>query len=170
MRGFHIDREDDRRSQGRGQLTNRVGSLHEQTRLPSAIAAAYVLVHTRLTASRQHTGQREIACRQPRADAQAEERRGVPLLKFECTIDLDWAVDGFCISSSGVGDETQIHTHTCYSEFNEMKNLILLARKRLSESQLWINPDCGLKTRRWEEVRPALVNMVAAARELRASS
>ena len=90
--------------------------------------------------------------------------------KFEWTIDLDWAVDGFRISSSGVGDETQIHTHTCYSEFNEMKNLILLARKRLSDSQLWINPDCGLKTRRWEEARSALVNMVAAARELRASS
>jgi methionine synthase II (cobalamin-independent) len=43
------------------------------------------------------------------------------LRKFEWTIDLDWAVDGFRISSSGVGDETQIHTHTCYSEFNEMK-------------------------------------------------
>ena len=55
-------------------------------------------------------------------------------------------------------------------ETAEMKNLILLARKRLSDSQLWINPDCGLKTRRWEEVRPALVNMVAAARELRAAS
>jgi 5-methyltetrahydropteroyltriglutamate--homocysteine methyltransferase len=51
----------------------------------------------------------------------------------------------------------------------EMANLISLARKRLSDSQLWINPDCGLKTRRWEEVRPALVNMVAAARELRAA-
>jgi 5-methyltetrahydropteroyltriglutamate--homocysteine methyltransferase len=50
-----------------------------------------------------------------------------------------------------------------------MKNLISLARKQLSDSQLWINPDCGLKTRRWEEVRPALVNMVAAARELRAA-
>ncbi|MBV8925771.1 MAG: 5-methyltetrahydropteroyltriglutamate--homocysteine S-methyltransferase, partial [Bradyrhizobium sp.] len=52
----------------------------------------------------------------------------------------------------------------------EMKNLLTLARRRLSDSQLWINPDCGLKTRRWEEVRPALVNMVAAARELRTAS
>ncbi|WP_050384068.1 5-methyltetrahydropteroyltriglutamate--homocysteine S-methyltransferase [Bradyrhizobium pachyrhizi] len=52
-------------------------------------------------------------------------------------------------------------------ETTEMRDLITLARKRLSDSQLWINPDCGLKTRRWEEVRPALVNMVAAARELR---
>ena len=114
MRGFHIDREDDQRSGTRGRLTNRVRSIHEQTHLPSAIAAAYVLVHTRLTASRQHTGQREIACRQPRADAGVEGRRGVPLRKFERTIDLDWAVDGFCISSSGVGDETQIHTHTLF--------------------------------------------------------
>ncbi len=40
--------------------------------------------------------------------------------------------------------------------------------KRLSEDQLWINPDCGLKTRGWAEVRPALVNMVEAAREMRA--
>jgi 5-methyltetrahydropteroyltriglutamate--homocysteine methyltransferase len=55
-------------------------------------------------------------------------------------------------------------------EIAEMKNLIVLARKRLSDSQIWINPDCGLKTRKWEEVRPALVNMVAAARELRSAS
>ena len=43
-----------------------------------------------------------------------------------------------------------------------------MARQRLSDDQIWVNPDCGLKTRKWEEVRPALVNMVAAARELRA--
>jgi 5-methyltetrahydropteroyltriglutamate--homocysteine methyltransferase len=52
-------------------------------------------------------------------------------------------------------------------EIGEMTNLLKLARQRLSDAQLWINPDCGLKTRKWEEVRPALVNMVAAARELR---
>ena len=51
-----------------------------------------------------------------------------------------------------------------------MTSLLKLARKRLSDSQIWINPDCGLKTRKWEEVRPALANMVAAARELRASA
>jgi 5-methyltetrahydropteroyltriglutamate--homocysteine methyltransferase len=155
---------------------------------------------------------------------EAALREGLPLRKSEWKSYLDWAVDGFRVSSSGVADETQIHTHMCYSEFNdiidaiaamdadvisietsrskmelleafkgykypndigpgvydihsprvpetaEMKNLISLARKRLSDSQLWINPDCGLKTRRWEEVRPALVNMVAAARELRAAS
>jgi 5-methyltetrahydropteroyltriglutamate--homocysteine methyltransferase len=48
-----------------------------------------------------------------------------------------------------------------------MTELLTLARERLTDGQLWINPDCGLKTRRWEEVRPALVNMVAAARILR---
>ena len=53
-------------------------------------------------------------------------------------------------------------------ETHEMTDLLKLARQRLSDAQLWINPDCGLKTRKWEEVRPALVNMVAAARELRA--
>ena len=121
---------------------------------------------------------------------------------------LDWAVESFRICSSGVRDETQIHTHMCYSEFNdiidaigamdadvisietsrskmelldafktyhypneigpgvydihsprvpeigEMTELLKLARQRLSDAQLWINPDCGLKTRKWEEVRP----------------
>jgi 5-methyltetrahydropteroyltriglutamate--homocysteine methyltransferase len=120
-----------------------------------------------------------------------------------------------------VADATQIHTHMCYSEFNdiiaaiaamdadvisietsrsqmelldafrnykypneigpgvydihsprvpavdEMTTLMQLARKRLTDGQLWVNPDCGLKTRKWDEVRPALVNMVAAARQLR---
>ena len=49
-----------------------------------------------------------------------------------------------------------------------MASLLTLARQRLSDAQLWVNPDCGLKTRSWEEVRPALVNMVAAARQVRA--
>ena len=48
-----------------------------------------------------------------------------------------------------------------------MAGLMTLARRRLADEQLWINPDCGLKTRNWQEVRPALVNMVAAARQLR---
>lgn len=52
-------------------------------------------------------------------------------------------------------------------EVGEISNLIMLARERLLDGQLWVNPDCGLKTRRWEEVRPALVNMVAAARAIR---
>jgi 5-methyltetrahydropteroyltriglutamate--homocysteine methyltransferase len=153
---------------------------------------------------------------------EAALREGLPLRKSEWKTYLDWAVDSFRICSSGVRDETQIHTHMCYSEFNdiidaigamdadvisietsrskmelldaftnyrypneigpgvydihspripevaEITELLKLARQRLSDAQLWINPDCGLKTRRWEEVKPALVNMVAAARELRA--
>ena len=152
---------------------------------------------------------------------EAALREGLPLRKSEWTAYLDWAVEAFRLCSSGVQDETQIHTHMCYSEFNdiidaigamdadvisietsrsrmelldafrdyrypneigpgvydihsprvpdieEMTSLLKLARKRLSDTQIWINPDCGLKTRKWEEVRPALANMVAAARELR---
>jgi 5-methyltetrahydropteroyltriglutamate--homocysteine methyltransferase len=153
---------------------------------------------------------------------EAALREGLPLRKSEWRIYLDWAVESFRICSSAVRDETQIHTHMCYSEFNdiidaigamdadvisietsrskmelldafkgyrypneigpgvydihsprvpeigEMTELLKLARQRLSDAQIWINPDCGLKTRKWEEVRPALANMVAAARELRA--
>ena len=155
---------------------------------------------------------------------EAALREGLPLRKSEWKAYLDWAVDAFRLCSSGVRDETQIHTHMCYSEFNdiidaigamdadvisietsrskmelldafrnyrypneigpgvydihsprvpeigEMTDLLTLARRRLSDTQLWINPDCGLKTRKWAEVQPALVNMVAAARELRASA
>jgi len=153
---------------------------------------------------------------------EAALREGLPLRKSKWKTYLDWAVESFRICSSGVGDQTQIHTHMCYSEFNdiidaigamdadvisietsrsrmelldafktykypneigpgvydihsprvpethEMTDLLKLARQRLTDAQLWINPDCGLKTRKWEEVRPALVNMVAAARALRA--
>jgi len=155
---------------------------------------------------------------------EAALREGLPLRKAEWGSYLDWAIDSFRLTSSGVNDTTQIHTHMCYSEFNdiidaiaamdadvisietsrsqmelldafksykypneigpgvydihsprvpkvsEMTNLMQLARQRLDERQLWVNPDCGLKTRKWEEVRPALVNMVAAARELRSQS
>ncbi|OSI65765.1 5-methyltetrahydropteroyltriglutamate--homocysteine S-methyltransferase [Bradyrhizobium canariense] len=155
---------------------------------------------------------------------EAALREGLPLRKSQWKDYLDWAVDSFRVCSSVVADGTQIHTHMCYSEFNEIidaiaaldadvisieasrskmelldafksykypneigpgvydihspripaaaeiKQLIVLARQRVSDRQLWINPDCGLKTRRWEEVRPALVNMVAAARELRAEA
>ncbi|WP_454851934.1 5-methyltetrahydropteroyltriglutamate--homocysteine S-methyltransferase [Rhizobium binxianense] len=154
---------------------------------------------------------------------EAALREGLPLRRKDWTSYLDWAVESFRLCSSGVADETQIHTHMCYSEFNqiidaiaamdadvisietsrskmelldafrtykypnqigpgvydihsprvpevqEMTELLELARSRLTDGQLWINPDCGLKTRKWEEVRPALVNMVAAAKALRAS-
>jgi 5-methyltetrahydropteroyltriglutamate--homocysteine methyltransferase len=154
---------------------------------------------------------------------EAALREGLPLRKSEWRTYLDWTVECFRVCASGVRDETQIHTHMCYSEFNdiidaiaamdadvisietsrskmelldafksykypneigpgvydihsprvpavdEMASLLKLARQRLSDGQLWVNPDCGLKTRKWDEVRPALVNMVAAARALRAA-
>jgi 5-methyltetrahydropteroyltriglutamate--homocysteine methyltransferase len=52
-------------------------------------------------------------------------------------------------------------------DVGEMTDLLALARQRIGDDQLWVNPDCGLKTRKWEEVRPALVNMVATAKEAR---
>jgi 5-methyltetrahydropteroyltriglutamate--homocysteine methyltransferase len=153
---------------------------------------------------------------------EAALREGLPLRRSEWKTYLDWAVGSFRIAASGVLDETQIHTHMCYSEFNdiidaigamdadvisietsrskmelldafksyqypneigpgvydihsprvpeigEMTDLMKLARHRLADSQLWINPDCGLKTRKWDEVEPALINMVAAAKAIRA--
>ncbi|HKU97834.1 MAG TPA: 5-methyltetrahydropteroyltriglutamate--homocysteine S-methyltransferase [Vineibacter sp.] len=150
-------------------------------------------------------------------------REAMPLRRAQWKAYLDWAVACFRLSASTVADETQIHTHMCYSEFNdiidaigamdadvisietsrskmelldafityrypneigpgvydihsprlpdidEMVALLDKAKQRLSPEQIWVNPDCGLKTRRWEEVRPALVNMVAAARRLRAT-
>lgn len=151
-------------------------------------------------------------------------REGLPLRKGDWDAYLTWAVDCFRITSAGVKDATQIHTHMCYAEFNdiikaigamdadvisietsrsnmelldafvtyrypneigpgvydihsprvpdvsEMTALIRKARQNLAPEQIWINPDCGLKTRGWPEVRSALSNMVAAAREARAQS
>lgn len=152
---------------------------------------------------------------------EAALREGLPLRKTEWTHYLDWAVECFRICASGVRDETQIHTHMCYSEFNdiidaigkmdadvisietsrskmelleafktyrypneigpgvydihsprvpdvtEMVDLLEKAKQRLFSEQIWVNPDCGLKTRGWAEVRPALVNMVQAAKQVR---
>lgn len=152
---------------------------------------------------------------------EAALREGLPLRKSEWKLYLEWAIECFQLASTGVYDVTQIHTHMCYSEFNdiieaiadmdadvisietsrsqmelldafqtfdypneigpgiydihsprvpgvdEMTNLLSQARQRLCDSKIWVNPDCGLKTRQWEEVRPALVNMVEAARFLR---
>ncbi|MCW3477340.1 5-methyltetrahydropteroyltriglutamate--homocysteine S-methyltransferase [Limobrevibacterium gyesilva] len=148
-------------------------------------------------------------------------REGLPLRRPDWPGYLDWAVASFRLCSSAVRDETQVHTHMCYSEFNdimpaiaamdadaisiettrsrmelldafaqtaypneigpgvwdihsprvpdagEIAELLQRARQRLQDWQIWVNPDCGLKTRKWDEVRPALVNMVAAARQLR---
>jgi 5-methyltetrahydropteroyltriglutamate--homocysteine methyltransferase len=152
---------------------------------------------------------------------EAALREGLPLRRSEWDKYLAWAVEAFRISASGVGPETQIHTHMCYSEFNdiiaaigamdadvisietsrskmelldafvtykypneigpgvydihspripstsEMEELLIKAGEHLSADQLWVNPDCGLKTRKWEDVRPALVNMVDAAKAAR---
>ncbi|MCA0423301.1 MAG: 5-methyltetrahydropteroyltriglutamate--homocysteine S-methyltransferase [Proteobacteria bacterium] len=149
-------------------------------------------------------------------------REGLPLRKADWPAYLDWATACFRLSASGIGDATQIHTHMCYAEFNdiidaiiamdadvisietsrsrmelldaflthhypsgigpgvydihsprvpetgEMVALLEKAVIRLAPEQVWVNPDCGLKTRRWEEVKPALENMVAAAEKLRA--
>jgi len=148
-------------------------------------------------------------------------REGLPLRRKEWTSYLDWAVGAFRLSCSGVKDDTQIHTHMCYSEFNdiiqsiadldadvitietsrsemelldafvtfkypyeigpgvydihsprvpqvrEMVHLLRKAANVLPPGHIWVNPDCGLKTRGWEETRLALKNMVEAAKEMR---
>jgi 5-methyltetrahydropteroyltriglutamate--homocysteine methyltransferase len=153
---------------------------------------------------------------------EAALREGLPLRKSQWQDYLDWAVESFRITANGVSDETQIHTHMCYSEFNDIiasiadmdadvitietsrsdmelldafdnfkypneigpgvydihspnipteQHIVALMQKaaeRIPAERLWVNPDCGLKTRQWNEVIPALTNMVAAARTLRA--
>jgi 5-methyltetrahydropteroyltriglutamate--homocysteine methyltransferase len=150
-------------------------------------------------------------------------REGLPLHRNEWPAYLKWSVDCFRLASAGVSDQTQIHTHMCYSEFNdiidsivrmdadvisiecsrsrmelldafhrvrypneigpgvydihsprvphsgEIENLLRKALEVLTPEQLWVNPDCGLKTRGWTEVRLALGNMVSTAAKLRAA-
>ncbi len=152
---------------------------------------------------------------------EAALREGLPLRQSDWQSYLDWAIEAFRISANGVSDEAQIHTHMCYSEFNDiieaiarmdadvitietsrsdmelldafkgfqypndigpgvydihspnipakqhMVSLMQKAAERIPSERLWVNPDCGLKTRSWEEVIPALQGMVDAARELR---
>ncbi|MCT3810065.1 5-methyltetrahydropteroyltriglutamate--homocysteine S-methyltransferase [Elizabethkingia anophelis] len=147
-------------------------------------------------------------------------REGLPLRKKDAAAYLKWAVLAFRISASSVKDDTQIHTHMCYSEFNdiishiadmdadvitiecsrsqmelldafadfeypndigpgvydihaprvpskeEMVKLLEKAAKVIPSSQLWVNPDCGLKTRGWDETEKALIEMVNAAKEM----
>ncbi len=152
---------------------------------------------------------------------EAALREGLPLRQSQWKNYLDWAVEAFRICANGVNDETQIHTHMCYSEFNDIieaiahmdadvitietsrsdmelldvfdkfnypneigpgvydihspnipseKDMVQLMNKaaeRIPAERLWVNPDCGLKTRQWQEVIPALKNMVKAAKALR---
>lgn len=155
---------------------------------------------------------------------EAALREGLPLRKSQWKEYLNWAVESFRITANGVQDETQIHTHMCYSEFNDIisaiadmdadvitietsrsdmelldafddfnypneigpgvydihspnipsqEHIVQLMQKaaeRIPAERLWVNPDCGLKTRQWAEVLPALKNMVAAAQTLRAAA
>jgi 5-methyltetrahydropteroyltriglutamate--homocysteine methyltransferase len=155
---------------------------------------------------------------------EAALREGLPLRRGEWQTYLDWALNAFRLTANGVQDKTQIHTHMCYSEFNDIieaisemdadvitietsrsdmelldvfesfeypneigpgvydihspnipstesiLKLMQQAQQRIPAQRLWINPDCGLKTRQWEEVTPALENMQQAARILRESN
>jgi 5-methyltetrahydropteroyltriglutamate--homocysteine methyltransferase len=148
-------------------------------------------------------------------------REGLPLRRRDWDAYLGWAVDCFRLTASGVADDTQIHTHMCYAQFNdimeaiasldadvisietsrsdmelleafrdfrypneigpgvwdihsprvparaEMEALMEKAAKAIPADQLWVNPDCGLKTRGWPEVEAALIHMVETARRLR---
>ncbi|ANN80561.1 5-methyltetrahydropteroyltriglutamate--homocysteine S-methyltransferase [Bordetella flabilis] len=148
-------------------------------------------------------------------------REGLPLRRADWPAYLAWAVDCFKLCTSGVQETTQIHTHMCYAEFNDiiesiaamdadvitietsrsnmellkafeeyrypndigpgvydihtpnvpdvdwMVQLMQKAATRLPRERLWVNPDCGLKTRAWPETEAALVSMVDAARQLR---
>jgi 5-methyltetrahydropteroyltriglutamate--homocysteine methyltransferase len=148
-------------------------------------------------------------------------REGLPLRRADWPAYLEWAVNAFRLATAGVSDATQIHTHMCYSEFNDVIRVIekmdadvisienarsgsellegfkeyrypneigpgvydihsprvpstaeiVQAVKRMQEvledRQIWVNPDCGLKTRAWEETLSSLRNMVQAARQLR---
>jgi len=149
-------------------------------------------------------------------------REGLPLRREDWRHYLEWSVDAFRLTAAGVHDETQIHTHMCYAEFNdiieaiarldadvitietsrsnmellaafeafrypneigpgvwdihsprvppvgEMVQLLEKAARLLPPGNLWVNPDCGLKTRGWPEVKASLANLVEAARVLRA--
>ena len=148
-------------------------------------------------------------------------REGLPLRRSDWQGYLQWAIESFRLASSGVRDETQIHTHMCYCEFNdiidsiaaldadvismeasrsnmelldafaafrypnevgpgvwdihsprvpgaaEMETLLRTAAAVLPIENLWVNPDCGLKTRGWEEVISSLRNMTKTAAALR---
>ncbi|PTN11313.1 5-methyltetrahydropteroyltriglutamate--homocysteine S-methyltransferase [Nitrosomonas aestuarii] len=151
---------------------------------------------------------------------EAALREGLPLRKSQWNIYLDWAIRAFRIAANGVKNSTQIHTHMCYSEFNDIIeaiaqmdadvitietsrsdmelldafdefhypneigpgvydihspnipsvdsiiHLMKKAAQRIPAQRLWVNPDCGLKTRNWDEVKPALQNMIAASKYL----
>lgn len=149
-------------------------------------------------------------------------REGMPVKRSQWQYYLDWATASFCLSAAKAPASTQIHTHMCYSEFNDilpaivaldadvltvetsrsnmalldafdeqsypndlgpgvydihspnvpsvewMVNLLEKAQNYIPQERLWVNPDCGLKTRGWHETKLALEHMVLAAKQLRA--
>jgi 5-methyltetrahydropteroyltriglutamate--homocysteine methyltransferase len=151
-------------------------------------------------------------------------REGLPLRRSDWDVYLDWAVKAFQLATSGVANETQIHTHMCYCEFEdvlpsiaaldadvismesarsrmelldafrahgypneigpgvfdihsprvpsweEMRELLGLAMNVLKPEQIWVNPDCGLKTRAWPETIATLENMCRAAASARSAA
>ncbi|CRF08182.1 TPA: 5-methyltetrahydropteroyltriglutamate--homocysteine S-methyltransferase [Yersinia enterocolitica] len=148
-------------------------------------------------------------------------REGLPLRRADWQAYLQWAVDAFKLNAAVAQNDTQIHTHMCYCEFNDIMDsiaaldadvitietsrsdmellesfedfaypneigpgvydihspnvpsvewieaLLRKAAQRIPAERLWVNPDCGLKTRGWPETRQALANMVLAAQRLR---
>ncbi len=172
-------------------------------------------------AIRQEVQDLEAAGINPIQIDEAALREGLPLRRSQWADYLNWAIHSFRVAANGVSDSTQIHTHMCYSEFNdimaaiadmdadvitiessrsdmellevfrdfdypndigpgvydihspnvpateEIIGLVTKAAERIPRDRLWVNPDCGLKTRGWEEVEPALANLVAAAQYLR---
>jgi 5-methyltetrahydropteroyltriglutamate--homocysteine methyltransferase len=155
---------------------------------------------------------------------EAALREGLPLRRDQQAGYLRWAIDCFRLVTGALHDETQVHSHMCYSHFDailadiarmdadvvsieasrsqmklldafadfdypsqigpgvydihssrvptvdELESLIAEAQRRIPSEQLWVNPDCGLKTRRWEEVLPALTHLVQAAHRRRAAA
>jgi 5-methyltetrahydropteroyltriglutamate--homocysteine methyltransferase len=153
---------------------------------------------------------------------EAALREGLPLRRADQDAYIRWAVDCFRLASNGIADETQLHSHMCYSEFNDMiehiarmdADVLLIeasrsrmellnafrdysypnaigpgvydihspripsvaeidqlldeAEARIPREQLWVTPDCGLKTRTWDDVIPALTHLMDATRRRRA--
>ncbi len=205
----------------KGMLTGPVTMLQwsfvrdDQPRSQTALQIALALRQETLALEAAHIGMIQID--------EPALREGLPLKARDRAHYLEWAVRVFKVAASGVADDTQIHTHMCYSEFgdilpsiaaldadvisiettrsnmelldafetfeypneigpgvydihsprvptaDEMAALIGLALERIPAERLWVNPDCGLKTRDWQQVDPALTSMVEAAKKTRAA-
>ena len=98
---------------------------------------------------------------------EAALREKLPLRRSDWDTEyLDFAIPAFRLTHSGVRPETQIHTHMCYS----VEEIVQVLEKMLTQiepDKLWVNPDCGLKTRGIPETEASLINMVQAAKQIR---